>query len=78
MTYDSWAVDMIEQTEREQPQCAACGAPTVPVAQGGVIWLACSHALEPKSFLRRLVALDALTGHTRRAIMNELEYGQVA
>ena len=78
MTTNSWAVDLIEQSEREQPTCAACGAPNVPHAHAGTIWLECSDAIRPKSFLRRLVTLDALAGHTHRAIMDDLALDQVA
>jgi len=64
------AVDLIEQQHREQPFCAACGAPTITIARHGAIWLECSTLGETKSPLRRLFALDSLAGHTRDVIID--------
>ena len=72
------AVQLIEQSEREHPTCEACGAPTMPVACSGMIWLECSAAVRPTSRLRRLIALDGLAGHTHRKIMSEPGHQHVA
>ena len=78
MSDQTRAVELIEQSERDQPRCEACGAPTMPVARSGMIWLECSAAVRPTSRLRRLIALDGLAGHTRRPIMSEPGYQLVA
>lgn len=78
MSEQSRAVELIELSERDQPRCEACGAPTMPVARAGMIWLECSAANRATSRLRRLIALDGLTGHTRRPIMTEADYQHVA
>ena len=65
------AAELIEQSERDQPRCESCGAMTMPVARSGMIWLECSANVRPTSRLRRLLALDGLTGHTRLPIMTE-------
>jgi hypothetical protein len=75
MTNDRWAIELIEQTERDHPRCDACGAPNVPTERHGAIWLVCSDSLGTKSFLQRLVSIG---GHTRSLILDHLAYDQVA
>jgi hypothetical protein len=60
-------LELVERAARELPLCQLCGAPTVPVARDGVLWLECSSLHESKSRLQRLLTLD-LAGHTRRAV----------
>jgi hypothetical protein len=59
--------ELLEREEREEPFCQ-CGAPTVPVARDGALWLECSSLQQPKSRLRRLATLDFEVEHTRRVI----------
>jgi hypothetical protein len=61
------ALERIEDAERETPFCW-CGAPTVPLDRGDVIWLGCSSLQRPKRLVRRLLALDF--GHTARPIVD--------
>lgn len=72
MIDNSTALERIEHAEHETPFCW-CGAPTVPVHRGGVIWLGCSSLALPKGLVRRLLTLDV--GHTHRPILDlsELE-----
>ena len=57
----------IESAERETPRCS-CGLSTVPVAhQDGAVWLECSSLTEPKSAVRRLLALSS--AHTQVEIL---------
>jgi hypothetical protein len=66
------AVELIERSERDTPWCSTCGAPTITVAHGDSIWLECSTLQAARPFLRRLIALDPLFGHTRQAIITDL------
>ena len=72
------ALSRIEQAERETPFCD-CGAPTVPVARGGRVWLSCGahdRQRQPGRRVRRWLTLDF--GHTARPILDlaeiELEF----
>ena len=60
-------LELVERAARELPFCQLCGAPTVPAAHDGVLWLECSSLRESKSRLQRLLTLD-LAGHTRHAV----------
>ncbi len=68
---DNWrALDRIEQAERDTPNCS-CGAPAVPVARAGGIWLECSSlASPPEGRLRRLLSALGAPAHTRRLIVD--------
>jgi hypothetical protein len=73
MTNTNWALELVEQTEKDNPHCALCGAPTVPVAaDDGGLWLRCSSAIERKSLLRRLFSLDFAGGHTKKLIIQAI------
>ena len=71
-TGEDRARETIEQAVIDHPYCDACGAPTVPVAQGDEIWLACSVAEAPKPILRRILTLEPLVGHTRHLMLDDL------
>jgi hypothetical protein len=60
-------LELVERAARELPLCQLCGAPTVPVARDGVLWLECSDLGQSRSRLRRLLALD-FAGHTRQVL----------
>jgi hypothetical protein len=61
------ALELLEREEREEPFCS-CGAPTVPVARDGALWLECASFRRPKSLVHRLLHLDFSAGHTHRII----------
>ena len=64
--------EQIEQATIETPYCDACGAATVPVAEGDDIWLACVTSQEHRPILRRILSLEPLMGHTRRLVLDGL------
>ena len=64
--------ETIEQAVIDHPYCDACGAPTMPVAKGDEIWLACSVAQTPKPILRRIFSFEPLVGHTRHLMLEDL------
>jgi len=61
------ALEAIDQVGRDNPFCAACGSPNLPVARDGAIWFQCSSLDDRKTLLRRVVTLDF--GHTRQIIV---------
>ena len=69
------ALECIEAAERETPFCW-CGAPTVPIARQGRIWLRCRSIDESKGLVRRLLTLDV--GHTDRAILDFTQFEAAA
>jgi len=71
MTPQAVAVDQIERAQREEPFCPTCGAPTVPVADAGQIWLRCSQDIQPHSGLARLLSFFPLGGHIQRSILSD-------
>ena len=71
-TGEDLARETIEQAVIDHPYCDACGAPTVPVAQGDEIWLGCTSAQAPKPMLRRIFSFDALIGHTHQLVLDDL------
>jgi len=64
--------EQIEQAAMDQPFCEACGAPTVPVAEGDAIWLACATTQEHRTLLRRILSLEPLIGHTRQLVIENV------
>ena len=64
--------EQIEQAATDTPFCEACGAPTVPVAEGNEIWLACASTQEHRTLLRRLFSFEALMGHTHQLVIEDL------
>jgi hypothetical protein len=62
------ARELLELEERATPFCE-CGAPTLPVAHGGDLWLECSSLGRTKPLVRRLLPPDGATWHTRRLIL---------
>jgi hypothetical protein len=69
MTPQAVAIDNIERAQRDEPFCPACLAPTVPIAEGGQIWLRCSRDAEPHHGIGRLLAFFPLAAHTHRSIV---------
>jgi hypothetical protein len=61
------ALELLEREVREVPFCE-CGAPTVPVARAGGLWLECVSLSQRKSLIKKLLTLDLTTGHVRRRI----------
>ncbi len=68
---DNWrALDRIERAERDVPHCP-CGAPTVPVARAGGIYLECSSlANPPDGRLRQFLSALGAPAHTRRLVVD--------
>jgi hypothetical protein len=64
--------ELIEQAATDRPYCEACGAATTPLAQGELVWLACTAAQEPRPLLRRILSFGPLTGHTRQLVLEDL------
>ena len=64
--------EQIEQAATDTPFCEACGAATVPVAEGNEIWLACASTQEHRTLLRRLFSFEALMGHTHQLVIEDL------
>jgi hypothetical protein len=62
---DTWILDIIEDSQRGDPRCAACSAPVIPAEHNGSIWLECATFDESKSRLKRLTSW----GHTRRLLI---------
>ncbi len=62
--------EQIEQAAIDIPFCEACGAPTVPVAEGDDIWLACTTVQAHRSRLRRILSLEPLIGHTHLLVLD--------
>ena len=62
--------EQIEQAVSATPFCEACFAPTVPVADGDDIWLACTTVEAHRSLLRRILSLEPLIGHTRLLVLD--------
>jgi hypothetical protein len=62
-------LEIIEQANRDQPYCDACGEPTHPVSRDGVVWLECRSLTDRKSRLARIIGYQA--GHTRRVLVDE-------
>jgi len=70
MSDQTWAMEQLEDAERETPVCRLCGERTAPVAhEDGSVWLECTALGKPKPALRRVLSLDFLVGHTRRLIV---------
>jgi hypothetical protein len=70
MADQTWALEQLEEAERETPVCRACGERTAPVAHDdGSVWLECPSLADPRPALRRVLSLDFLVGHTRRLIV---------
>jgi hypothetical protein len=61
----SWILDIIEDHQRGNPLCGACGAPVVPAEHAGAIWQECVVFNEPRTRLRRLLSF----GHTRTLLV---------
>jgi len=64
--------ERIEQAASDTPFCEACGAPTVPVAEGDEIWLACASTQEHRTLIRRLLSFEALLGHTHQLVIEDV------
>jgi hypothetical protein len=64
--------EQIEQAVTGHPFCDACGAPTVPVAQGDAIWLDCATSQEHRPLLRRMLSLETLLGHTHQLVIEDV------
>ena len=63
-------VDLIEQSNDEQPFCR-CGAHTRPVWRDGVVWLECATlATPPANRLARVLADVMEPAHVRRPIVD--------
>jgi hypothetical protein len=62
---NEWILDVIEDSQRGQPVCAACCAPVIPVERGGAIYLECAELGSNQGRLRRL----ASWGHTRTILI---------
>jgi hypothetical protein len=79
MSDQSWAMEQLEEAERERPVCRLCGARTAPVAhEDGSVWLECTTLSEPKPVLRRVLSLEFLLGHTRRLVVEATPSRQAA
>ena len=79
MSDQSWAMEQLEEAERETPVCRLCGARTAPVAhEDGSVWLECTALSEPKPALRRVLSLEFLLGHTRRLVVDATPSRQAA
>jgi hypothetical protein len=65
-------LELLETEERETPFCG-CGAATVAVARGGVLWLECSSLSPRKSLVNRLLTFRLEIGHTRRPIVADAD-----
>ena len=64
--------EQIEQAAIDQPFCEACGAATLPVADGDAIWLVCSTTQEHRTMLRRILSFEALIGHTHQLVIENV------
>ena len=63
-------VDLIEQTNDEQPFCP-CGKHTAPVWRDGVVWLECDALSSPRgNRLTRVLAYVLEPAHVRRPIVD--------
>jgi hypothetical protein len=63
-------VDLIEQTNDEQPFCP-CGTHTTPVWRDGVVWLECATRSNPRrNRLARVLADVIEPAHVRRPIVD--------
>jgi hypothetical protein len=67
--YHDWALDVLEQAEREAPFCR-CGAHNVLVADDELgVWLQCAEFHRGGSRLRRIVGNAFSAGHDRRHVL---------
>lgn len=67
------AVELIEGAVRAEPYCW-CGSHTVAVARDGGVWLSCATLTRPRPRLRRLLALDLISAHLDRLLVDFAEW----
>ena len=70
MINDPQIVDLIEQTNDDQPFCP-CGAHTAPVWRDGIVWLECATLVTPRANRLAQVLADVVSpAHVRRPIVD--------
>ena len=69
MTHQN-VVELVEQSVRTEPRCAACASHTIVVARDSGLWLECASPGRRRSLLRPLRTLDIASAHTQRHLLD--------